>query len=240
MGRTFRYNAETGKREGAKKRKLEKVLEPIGIPPEMRKEPVTREAVSAMISGRVESDLRKLVAAGVLKPQDIDHWASYVEDKVCALADRFDPGHIGKNGKPVTASTYFIGAAIKHVMHVSRYLGQKKRKANLITISTASAEEAAKNGMVAEESLSDGCRSVKELEFKMDVATLYSMLTPDERKILDMRRDGMTNGEIGEQFGRDRHWIEKTVLPKIQAVARKCGFFPQSEIRPMERNTEAA
>ena len=238
MGKTYRYDSDSGEKTGKKsKRKLKTAPETIGVPSGLKsaKEELTEVKVRKMIHKPVEQDLRRLVENGVMLPQDSEHWSEYIADKVCALLPKFDPNHIGKNGKRISASTYFIGAALKYTLHVCRYLGQKKRQAVIVSISDKSPEDAKLDGDVSVECLSDECRSVRELEFKMDVETMRMMLGQEERVVLEMLMEEYTHEEIAAKLGCRRLRVTRTLVPHIQNVARACGFIPQSEIRVMER-----
>ncbi len=77
--------------------------------------------------------------------------------------------------------------------------------------------------------------------FRMDVVTLISMLTEEERMTLAMRYEGYTDIEIAEALtlafhrATDRHRVQKVHAVHIQEKARKGGFFPPSEARGREK-----
>ncbi len=101
-----------------------------------------------------------------------------------------------------------------------------------LPITEESEESAARSGMVSTEGryLSDDCRSVRELWFRMDLAELRLRLDREQRTVLRMRLEDYTFEEIAGRLGCDRDRIRKTVMPKIQKVARKLGFIPRSDV----------
>ena len=66
---------------------------------------------------------------------------------------------------------------------------------------------------------------------------VQGMLDEEERICLWMRYDGFTQEEIAEEISArtkkavDRDHVRKVVVPHLQVKARRCGFFPPSEIR---------
>ena len=238
MGKTIRIDPESGERIGKKsQRKLKTAPETFGSPDFARKakskEPkiITEEWAIKCVAKHISCELDRIIANGVMLPSEKDHFTSFIEDYVRKSVPKYNPVHRNREGKTSSAAHYFTSCADNIVCNIVRYLMQDKRRANLVSISNDSIEEAHDAGCVSVEELSDGCRSIKELEFKMDVATLRMMLNDEERSFFDYKLEGYTCDEIAEKLKISHNRVYRTILPRVQKISRLCGFIPQSEIR---------
>ena len=231
MGKTVRYDPET-KRKGKKPKKSEKSAW-CNLPTKAKSdepEQLSGEWAVRRMKDRINYEFEKLIEIGKMPADEKSFYVGYVEDQIRKNVHSYDPEY-EKDGRKCSMTHYVRTLTDWLIMNVRKHFNRDKCKVEKVPITDAPIEEAEETGMISTESLSDECRSVRELEFKMDVATLRSILTKEERIVLNMRLEGYSNTEIGEAINRDRHRVEKTLLPHIQEVARKCGFFPRSEAR---------
>ena len=238
MGKTVRIDPESGERIGKKsQRKLKTAPETFGGPAFVRKgkskEPtvITEEWAVKRMREHINFELEKLIEREIISVGDKDFFKSKIEDYVRSSVPKYDAKHRSREGKTSTAVHYFTRVVDWIIGNIVRYQNQKKRDAAVVPLTDAPTEEAQKRGEISTETLSDGCRSVRELEFKMDIATMHRMLTPKEGEVLDYRLDGYTFDEIAEKLGCVKSTVIRRYMPHIQDVARRCGFIPQSEIR---------
>ena len=241
MGKTYRRNSDFQKASDRRqRRKLERAPETIGVPDFVKRmdeaKQITPEWVVERLARHIDYEVDRLISKGWLQPSDKEFYVSYLSNAACKAIPSYNP----IKDAAESPCHYFTVVVDNTLTHVRNYLLADKRRRKMIPIYNVSPEEAEKRGCVSEEELSDNCRNIRDLEFRMDVNTLRSMLTAEERKVLSMRLEGYTNAEIGEAIGSNRHRVEKTVLKHIQEVARLCGFVPQREIRVMERMKKVA
>ena len=245
MGKTYRYDSDCGEKTGkTKKRTFRKrwcdydELEKFAVPAKDGCMPF--DCAVDDLYKHIEHKIDLLEESGVVRPSEREYFHDFIVNHLKPKYMGYDPAHLNANGEFCSLRHYLKISTESIVTNIVASRARPGKNATLVPISYENSEKAKEDGAVSAEDLSDGCRSVKELEFKMDVQTLRSMLSREERKVLDMRIEGYSNEEIGSSFQRDRHWVEKTVLPKIQDAARRCGFVPQSEVRIMERGKKAA
>ena len=239
MGKTYRYDSDCGEMSGKKShRKLKTAPETIGVPDfaKAKYEPMDEVTALRSVEKRISYKLDCLIERGILNPCDKDFYESYVGDFVRRAASKYDPDHRNAEGKTSTAVHYFMVCVDNVMKTVTRHLTQKKRCAVCVPIVNDSVENAHAAGYVSTEELRAPDRNVRDADFRMDVETMRSMLTDIERRVLDLRLAGFTFDEIAEKLGCVRSTLTRRYMPRIQQVARECGFIPQSEIRQMERS----
>ena len=147
---------------------------------------------------------------------------------------QYNPERKNDDGKSASAVHYFTLVVDGIAANICDYYNFRKQYYHPVEIVSAAPEEVEKDGAVSVESeaLSDHCKSIKELDFKMDVETLYKMLTPEEANFLNLRMAGYTDKEIVEDMGvPNRDYFTIHLLPEIRRKARICGFYPPSEVR---------
>lgn len=197
------------------------------------------ERMQEHISYIVESLVyRRLIGEG-----EREEYTSLFTTVVCEAWPEYDPERRGeKSGRtasPVHFLTMKVDSKLANVMDYLAYRRWSLRFYSLTDDQDAARED---EGSVwsGDRCLSDECRGVRQLEFRMDVLTLVSMLTAEERMTLAMRLAGYTDIEIAEALSltfrrrTDRHRVQKVHAVHMQEKARRCGFFPPSEARGRE------
>lgn len=191
---------------------------------------VTPEWVVRQLRGKVNYAVDGLVRSGLVGLADKPDWINYINDHIRRYFGKYDPERRNRDGKTCSAVHYFGMVVDCLAMNIRKY--QEEKMKTHLPITEESEESAARSGMVSTEGryLSDDCRSVRELWFRMDLAELRLRLDREQRTVLRMRLEDYTFEEIAERLGCDRDRIRKTVMPKIQKVARKLGFIPRSDV----------
>ena len=146
----------------------------------------------------------------------------------------------GRTASPVHFLTMKVDSKLANVMD---YLAYRRWSLKFCPIADVKDDEDCGGPSTSSNSvsLSDGCRGVEQLVFRMDVATLVTMLTGEERMTLAMRLAGYTDIEIAEALSlafhrrTDRHRVQKVHAVHLREKARRCGFFPPSEARGREK-----
>ena len=247
MGKTYRYNpdgasdgfdwgeaksaasAEVRKRRGRKKHS-DPVMQPDGSMDLSWAVERMQEHVSFVVESLVKYQL--------IEEGERDEYTAVFNAVVCDAGVKYDPERKGKeSGKtasPVHFMTMMVDAKLANVMD---YLAYRRwtLKFQVITDDRDTAKNNDAFLWSGDKKLSDGRKWMKLVELKMDVETLFRMLTQEERMTLAMRIEGYTDVEIAEAlalaFHRpcDRHRVQKVHVVHIQEKARKCGFFPPWE-----------
>ena len=234
MGRTYRYDADVGPKRTAKKPKTRKEKKskkrnaPVGLSVEWAIE---------RTYDRANWGLELMIEEGLFSPSDKEYYLGEIQKKIRAAAPKYSPVAENKDGKLVRVSqSHYALMVVDRALYTLRdHFKRGTNKLEFLPITDGmSVEESQTKGCVHVDELNDGGRSVKDLELKMDMKTLFSMLDPEERVTLRMRLEGYTMEEIGERLGCDRFRVMRTILPHIGEVARECGFFPASEVKSGE------
>lgn len=218
-----------------------------GSEPEMPPEPPSRGADDALtpeqavrrMKRRVRHVVEMLVCEDAIARSEREDYASIINAHICRVLPFYDPDREAEDGGKSSLVHYLhvaVDYAASNIRKMSRRL---KRRGIACPIASPDDEGRVAPGSVSTEDacLSDGCRSVRDLWFRMDAGTLFEMMVREERLCVKMRLDGYSNTEVAEEISRrfgtavDRLHVERTLLKHIQDKARKCGFFPPSELR---------
>ena len=186
---------------------------------------------------RVRHVVDVLAFDGIIPRSECEDYVSIFNKHICRVLPFYDPGHVSDDGER-SSLVHFLHVAVDNVASNVRKMSRRLKRRHTDCPIVSSEDEREKHGgaVCAEDRcLSDQCRNVRDLWFKMDVKTLFSMLLPEERLCVRMRMEGYSNTEVAEEISIrfektvDRLHIERTMLKRIQKAARKCGFFPPSE-----------
>lgn len=247
MGKTYRYNpdggpdgfdwgeaksaasAEVRKRSGRRKHR-DPVMQPDGSMDLSWAVERMQEHVSFVVESLVKYQL--------IEEGERDEYTAVFNAVVCDAGLKYDPERRGKeSGKtasPVHFMTMMVDSKLANVMD---YLAYRRwtLKFQVITDDRDTAKNSDAFVWSGDKKLGDGRKWMKLIEFRLDVETLFKMLTREERMTLAMRLEGYTDIEIAEalqlSFHRpcDRHRVQKVHVVHIQEKARKCGFYPPWE-----------
>ena len=191
---------------------------------------ITPEWAVARIADRLGFILEKFISDELISLSDRDYYASLLTKSVLDALDEYDPDRKDANGRKCSASHFCLMVLDRRAVNIIENLLRYRRNAVEVPIRSLPEEDAEKFGYVSAWGLSDESRSVRELEFRMDVNTLRGMMTPLEIEIFDERMAGRTYDEIAGRLGFNRFKLAR-IMANLQKRARICGFFPQSEVR---------
>lgn len=243
MSRSYRYDPEedSESRRPSWRRKEECVAfdQPQAMPSAVAKDILTPERAIKRMKRRVRHVVEMLVCEDAIAANEREDYASIINTHICRVLPFYDPDRVSEDGEKSSLVHYLhvaIDYAASNIRKMSRRL---KRKGIVCPIASPDDEGKVAAGSISTEDacLSDRCRSVRDLWFRMDVRTLFSMMVVEERLCVRMRLDGYSNTEVADELNRrfgsavDRLHVERTLLKHIQDKARMCGFYPPSELR---------
>ena len=174
-----------------------------------------------------------LVEAEIISDSDIEDYIDMVNRRIRKSVSEYDASRPNAQGRTSSAVHFFTVVVDNEILHIRDYFDRRAQHMTEVPLSRLPKDEAEKLGYVSVESeeLSDQCKCVRDIDFRMDVKTLVGMLTPSELTVFKMRLGGCTNTEIGDELGCSRQNVENTYLKHIRRKARACGFVPPSEAR---------
>ena len=239
MGKTYRYDpedeciaAEAPSKVAKRKKGREIRLDAAGIDPGW--------AVERM-STRISCVVEQLIREGTLDEGERQEYIAVFNAQIVRFAAKYEPEWTDRDGRRHACSPLHYLRIVESglVGNIRDYVAFRKRQRRPLAIVTTKEESESCSGTIhdGDRRLSDGCRSVRLLELRMDVETLESMLDVEERICLWMRFDGCTQEEIAAEISArmkitvDRDHVRKVVVLHLQEKARRCGFFPPSEMR---------
>ena len=188
---------------------------------------VTREWADKRIAERLTWSVTQLVKDGWIAEADYQFHFETIRESVLDAAVGYDPGYRTDDGRSCSASHFCLMLVDRKVANVIREVECYRRYVKEVPISFLPESEAEGHGFISEEVISDGCRTVNDLFFRMDVKVLRGMMTPTELAVFDLRMTEMTMMEIAERLSVSR-WFVMRIIRRIQKKAVKCGFAPRT------------
>lgn len=184
---------------------------------------ITPEWAVERMAEHVNYELERLIDEERIGFEDKAELTATINGRICKSLSAYDGDR--------ASAVHFLNVVVDHELsHIRAALDSLKRNVETKPIAFMSDEEARALGYVSEETLSDGSKCVRDLEFRMDIKVLRGMLRPLELRILNLRLQEFTHAEIGERIGLSRFQVMR-LMRRIRSVARKCGFVPPSEVR---------
>lgn len=237
MSKTFRYDPEAG---GAVKKHSDGVR-PLDNTPQgwdLANQCIDKAWILSRFAFRVRRVVRSLICDGLIDESEMDEYVMRLNWIMLRHSERYDPTRVGANGRP--ASPFHFMSILLHgfALNLRDYAMYRKKYFRRVTLVQTKDEAmmTPRSISVQELRLSDGCKNVEKLHFRLDMQTLIEGLSPAGRIFLGMRlRDKSqeeTAAKIAELTGRqcDRDRVRKVIEPYVQRVARRLGFYPLSEI----------
>lgn len=184
---------------------------------------ITPEWAVGRMAEHINYELEQLIEGRRIRIEDKPELAAAIKERICKSLPAYDEGK--------SSAVHFLTVVVDNEMsHIRAALDSMKRNIETKPIAFMTTEEARALGYISEETLSDGSKCIRDLEFRMDVKVLRGMLRPLELRVLDLRLQEFTHEEIGERIGLSRFQVMR-LMKRIRSVARKCGFVPPSEVR---------
>ena len=196
---------------------------------------ITPEWAVDRMADHVNFELEKLISEDHIAAGEKWDFQEKINDRIRAAVPEYTSAVSQKTGRSSSAAHFFTVVVDHAVADIRKASKRLKARATFVPIVPYCKPEDEKAGKsISEESLSDECRSVKELEFRMDVNTLTSMMDELEREIFQLRLQEYTQEEIAAKLMISRFKIMR-IMKSIRAKARKCGFIPRSEVEGRRR-----
>ena len=175
-------------------------------------------AVLAELQGYFHKRSFQAMSYGALQECDRDFFEAKMATAAINALPYFDPG------EGVQLTTFLIEAVENAIIDDARKEKAGRRYAVRVPITQADYAVAKKQGLIAEESLSDCLKGLRKIIFEMDYEAFQKALTPDQKYWLELRLDGIGFQQIADWAGyplttflRD-HWSE------VRRIATEYGF----------------
>jgi len=195
-----------------------------------RPERVTTAWVMKRLARHIDYALSTLVTAEMIADADKEFYERIIEDDVRAGIDSYDAEKTDEVGRTTSAVHFFTVIVDHRVEMIRRYLDRICRSAKCVPISQLDPEQAEKFGYISEGSISDEARSVRELEFKMDINSLLGMLSVPEAITFRILMDGGTQEDAEKAVFLPGGTFRRKVMNPLRAKCRLCGFVPRKEL----------
>jgi len=206
-------------------------------------ETITEEWALEIMDDRIQWWLTGQVLNGLFVEDERAEYEAMLRKAVSRAAAAYRPERRNAEGQSASAANY-IRTSLEHAMNkIANSILDLRQKFTTVPIVSDPPVLAIQNGCISEEDvrLCDECRSVRELDFRMDVRTLFRMLTPPCARYLKLRLAGYTKEEVSERMGLSYYVIRQEILPKLRKKALLCGFEPRSKVegeRPWRKKSE--
>lgn len=194
---------------------------------------VTPEWAMKMTRPRIEYAINQLVDLEIIKPCEVEDYTWIITERVADAVGKYDPNRRNDEGRTASAMNYLVTTVDNSVANIIERMSRMVRDGEEIPICKLPPDEALGLGYISEDDIrfSDGSKSARALDLRMDMHTLVGMLTRDELQVLRLRIAGHTVNELSKQLVIPRMTIIRKLMPGIQRKARFCGFFTREEIR---------
>ena len=223
MGKTYR-NVKGAYKSSGERNYERRVRQP---------ERITPEWAMKMTRPRIEHALAELVLKEIIKPFEFEDYFWTITERVVDAIGKYDPDRRNDDGRTASAMNYLITTVENSVANIVARMSRLVRDGVELPISRLPADEARGLGYISEDDMrfSDGCKSMKMLELRMDTHRLVGMLTADELQVLRLRIAGYTVNELSRMLSIPRMKVVRKLIPGIQRKARFCGFYTRDEVR---------
>lgn len=224
MGKTYRKGEKRGWTRDAGLRVPYEAAQPRSEQPAR----ITPEWAVERMKGRIDYVVRILRDNGVVDDMEVEDVRSLLVARLVEAVPTYDPEYRNEDGKTAGAAYYFRRVLDNAGLHYMRQAWKIRRLRRAVALVSMDPDEARKLGFLSESSVGDGCRSVRDLVFALDVNTLRGMLNPLEAVVFDMRLDGLSYLDISRRLVTSRRQVFNVIVT-LRAKALKCGFIPRNE-----------
>ena len=199
--------------------------------------PMSEEWAMELMAPNILGGLSGLAERSIIAPHEIDDYTQILNAHICRILPLYDEEHVGKRGVTASVERYLTVAVNSALTDIAKLALSRKATLPVVPMPTLADDEDIEDESKCSDNhyVSDNCRSIKDLWFRMDVAVLSEMLTPEQRIALNLRMEGYTYPEIADEVSRilgvkvDRFHIMMVTMEYVRKAARKCGFAPAGE-----------
>lgn len=194
---------------------------------------ITPEWAMKMMKPRINHALKELLDQGIIKQYEVEDYFWIIAERIADAVGSYDPDRRNDEGRTASATNYLRTIVENSIANISTAAGRMVRDGEEVPIAGHPPDKARALGYVSanDARFSDGCKTVKMLELRMDMNTLVGMLTADELQVLRLRLAGYTVSELSKCLAIPRMRVVRKLIPGIQCKARFCGFRTRDEIR---------
>lgn len=250
MSKSYRYDPESGSFVGKQSLRTERAnksslngsdvgqpIKPFTEGWDWKNNRIDKEWIVTRLEKRVKCVVESLICDNLICEWEREDYIERYNWMLIKQSLKYDPTRVGYEGK-TSSPLHFMRIVDSGVaLNIRDYALYRKKHFRRYTLAQTvrEAKETPEAICVEESRISDYCRSIKELEFRMDVLTLEKELNEEGKIFLQMRLHEQSHEKIAESIAIqtrtrcDRDHVRKVVAPYVQAIARKLGFSPLSE-----------
>ena len=210
---------------------------------------LTVEWVIEHVSDRIDFVVRSLVETETIREDEAEDYASILRTEVIekfgSYRDDIGVGETGPRGRALaqgSAVTYFRAVIHNKMVNLIREIERNGEVFGDMPIALLPDGEREGYGCRDERDVtfSDECRSVKEIDFRLDLNTLVGHLLPQEYRVFVLRLKDKTFRECASETGLS----ESKVRRLMKSVAQKAESLGFERPRPrrsqsFEKNSDA-
>ena len=194
---------------------------------------LTVEWVLDHVAKRIAFIVRSLVETETIGEDEREEYESVLKHEVVTKFATYradvapgETGRKGRNRRQASAINYFQTVLRNKMLNIIERIETEEAVMDRETpIALRKVEEREGCGYLDEESaeLSDGCKTVRQVDFRLDVNTLVGHLTPSEWKALKCRYCELTLRETADRLGCSEARIRR-LMKKVADKAEMLGF----------------
>lgn len=196
-------------------------------------ERITPEWAVERMSDHIGYALDSLVQAEMIRPDDRADYEQELKCKVSVAARSYSAERRNAMGRTSSAVHYLTVVVDNAIVNITVAISRYFRGDREVPLSAMESEDAASYGWDSAPLLGDSSRSVRDLVFALDMATMRGMLTPRQDEAFMMLFDGHTHREVQSEIGVFGGSFYRKVLEPIRSVCSKCGYGPSGRCYPV-------
>ena len=228
MSKTWSRSEKSVRRSA---RHVREVVEGGILPAPVERPPkVTAAWAVERMAQHIKYELERMISFNAISVADKEDYTRRINRRIVKAVPVYkrEVSQLKPGSRTASPVHYFTVVVDYELNMIRRFLERLCRNADERPISFLPPEEAQRFGYISAEALSDECKNIRDLEFRMDVNTLRGTMTPLEVEIFDLRLAEYTQEEIAERMGMSRYSLMR-LMKGIRRKARRCGFIPRSE-----------
>ena len=225
MSKTWSRSEKSVRRSA---RHVREVVEGGILPAPVERPPkVTAAWAVERMAQHIKYELERMISFNAISVADKEDYTRRINRRIVKAVPVYkrEVSQLKPGSRTASPVHYFTVVVDYELNMIRRFLERLCRNADERPISFLPPEEAQRFGYISAETLSDECKNIRDLEFRMDVNTLRGMMTPLEIEIFDERMAGRTYDEIAGRLGFNRFKLAR-IMANLQKRARICSMFP--------------
>lgn len=223
MSKTYRRGEAKGRRRGTDECD---VWVERGVRRSEQPERITPEWALARMENAITFAVKTLLDDEIIPTSEAQDCEQEIRIRVARASERYDAERKGARGRNASAVHYLNVVIDSTRKNIIRAFGKYGPYAKEIPCDVLRPKEG--DGWELDDTfnLSDDCRSVRELDWRMDMESIRNLMTPRQRKSFEMMCCGRSAEEAMDEVGVFGGSFYRRVLEPIRGVLRKCGYAP--------------